>query len=271
VPCGEGNSAAHICSTACGSGTQTRQNFDIVVGCDSSTSGVTYISDVANNTIRLQGISGDIYATGTLHSGGADYCELFEWDTIEKSDKLGLFVSLVNGDKIEVGNKNIIGVISNKPTVLGNSSPNQWINMYEKNEWGEKVTKIYNIYNIEGINVYVDSEGAKYSEYPNPKFPSGISFDGDVSNGKIISTIEIAVINPLYNANIEYTDRSIRPEWGKVGLLGRLLVKTSEKITSSFVDAGSDGKAINGTKYPVLKTVKEYKDGDYGIVQILFR
>ena len=53
-------------------------------------------------------------------------------------------------------------------------------------------------------------------------------------------------------------------------MLGKLHVRTSEQITSDKISVDSNGEAINGTDYHVLKPIKDY-DGDYGIVQILFK
>jgi hypothetical protein len=64
--------------------------------------------------------------------------------------------------------------------------------------------------------------------------------------------------------------RKERQEWSPIGLLGKLHVRTSEQITGPKISVDSNGMAINGTDYHVLKSIKDY-DGNYGIVQVLFR
>jgi len=113
-----------------------------------------------------------------------------------------------------------------------------------------------------------------YSEHP-----SAINIKGTISSDVNVNDLDlnesgnvfqINIYNENYDPNYEYIPRSKRKEWATIGLMGKIFVRTSEKITSTKIDVGSDGRAKNGTKYHVLKTVKEF-DGDFGIVQILFK
>ena len=78
------------------------------------------------------------------------------------------------------------------------------------------------------------------------------------------------ILNPNFDKDQEYLSREERKEWSPIGLLGKLHVRTSEQITGNNVSFDINGEAINGTDYHVLKSIKDY-DGDYGIVQILFK
>lgn len=82
---------------------------------------------------------GNIYSqAGSFYSGNADYAEMFEWDdgNTNNADRRGFFVSLVNGNKIEVGNSDVIGVISARPVVVGDASELSWKGKYVTDEFG---------------------------------------------------------------------------------------------------------------------------------------
>lgn len=82
---------------------------------------------------------GNVYLDGgALYSGSADYAELFEWDdgNSNNTDRRGYFVSLVNGNKIEPGNSNIVGVTSSRPIILGDAAELGWHARYILDEFG---------------------------------------------------------------------------------------------------------------------------------------
>jgi hypothetical protein len=82
---------------------------------------------------------GNIYLeSGTVFSGSADYAELFEWDdgNSNAADRRGFFVSLVNGNKIEIGNTNIVGIVSARPVVLGDAAMLGWQGRYIVDDFG---------------------------------------------------------------------------------------------------------------------------------------
>lgn len=267
---GRGNHAANISSVAMGGGSKTRNNFDIVIGGTSTNS-----ANVNNNTITLSGITGDIAIVGTVQNGWADYAEYFEWNDGNPSgeDRVGFFVSL-NGEKITIGNSYIIGVVSATPGVVGDSAALHWNGMHIRDEWNRRVLESYSAFTFEFKKeiktIFVDKNGKKYKEYPNPSFVSGIEVSEAVPSSATTEIFMVPKMNPEFSPDLEYTPRTIRKEWAPVGLLGKLYVRTAEVITGNFVDANSKGLAVNGTKYRVLKTIKSYKS-PYGIVQILFR
>ena len=82
---------------------------------------------------------GNIYLeSGTIFSGSADYAELFEWDDDNSNsvDRRGFFVSLVNGNKIEIGNTNIVGIVSARPVILGDAAMLGWHGRYILDDFG---------------------------------------------------------------------------------------------------------------------------------------
>ena len=85
---------------------------------------------------------GNIYLdAGGVYSGGADYAEMFEWNdgNANSADRRGFFVSLVNGNKIELGNSNVVGVVSSSPAVIGDAADLSWQGKYERDEFGGMV------------------------------------------------------------------------------------------------------------------------------------
>jgi hypothetical protein len=211
---------------------------------------------------------------GSLTPGTADYAEYFEWlDGNPDSEKrYGYFVSL-NGNKIEIGNTNLIGIVSVNPSVAGDGAPLKWKNTYLTDEWGEIVYKNYSVYElVDGeikTKIFIDDESNKYLEPPCATNVTGTVYEGSVDGFNFVEAVTEKVLSPDYDPNVNYTSRSERKEWSPIGLLGKLRVRTSEQITGSTVSASSNGMAVNGNDYHVLENIKDY-DGNYGIVKILY-
>ncbi len=264
----------------------TNDNFSIITGRGAlSTSATTFTMGYnsvatspssANNTIVFHFGEGDGFWDGTVNGGPADYAEYFEWKDGNPSneDRVGYFVS-IDGDKIEKGNYNIIGVVSSVPVVVGDSAPLKWNNMYLKDEFGRNIKDSYSVHLVNSgqtneMEVYIDERNNTYSQPPNAENMIGTLYDDEIVTKEFLRTESLKRINPNYNHNQIYIPRKDRPEWTPVGLLGKLHIRTAEQITGSTIGANSDGIAINGSDYHVLETIKDY-DGNYGIVKILFK
>lgn len=279
---GKGNSVTHAYSVAMGGGAQTRGTFSFVLGNQNTTT-----PNPANNTIRLDTAGGT--ADGVWVTGAADYAEMFLWADENKNNenRLGYFVSLVD-DKIEIGNSNLIGIISSVPGFLGDAPELKWADIYLKDDWGRKMQINYKKYQWQTIHTisnnenekeeivnhfiaYEDEQGNKFLEIPNPSFVQGIPFKGIIPANAKIELIQSPKLNPNYKPEGDYIPRSERPEWAPVGLLGKLRVRTAEPITGKTIDVNSKGLAINGNKYRVLSTVRTHTDSQYGIVKIFFK
>jgi len=139
---GKGNKVSHAWGVAMGGGSETRGNFQFVIGNVN-----TNVPNPANNTIRLDGGLGKAFLNGGIGVGPADYAEFFEWSdkNINSENRLGYFVSLVD-DKIEIGNSNLLGIISVSPAVAGDSAENAWSEMYLKDDWGLELQESYKKY-----------------------------------------------------------------------------------------------------------------------------
>ncbi len=231
----------------------------------------------AGNTIRLRYTDGKGSFEGGTDVGPADYAEYFEWaDENPNNDKrFGYAVSLVENGKVQIGGKNIIGIVSSTPAVVGDSSELTWKEKYVTDEWGIKQYDEFKTFFSSELKkrIFIDKNNELYSNAPTSiqsaernrllqkiEIPENINFE----------TVTLPRLNPDYDESASFIPRSQRKEWTTIGLLGKLRIRTAQKITSKFIDIDENGMAVNGTKYHVLKTIREY-DGSSGIVLVFFK
>lgn len=264
-----------------------------------------------NNTFSIEMQTGIVRSQGSFLPGsGADYAEYFEW--LDKNslneDRVGYFVSL-SGEVIEKGNYNLLGVVSSNPAIIGDASSLTWNNMWLKDDFGryeilEHFVYKYNFSYLSGFtgNTLIEMTQQEFyliqyktllklfekgvisteppvgvdiylSDLPNPYNKEGTIYTGDTSNFTFIRYGKAYYPNPEFNPDATYVPREERSEWSPIGLLGKLHVRTAETITGTTVSANSDGMAINGPDYHVLKQVLEYSGSSvgYGVVKIFFK
>lgn len=217
--------------------TNNQQNNAFVIGWGSY--------NARRNVFRVD-TEGGVFAQKEYASTGADYAEYFEWadGNPNDEDRTGHFVTL-DGDKIKIAESGdwILGVISAKPSVIGDSYDDDWHNKYITDEFGriiyEEVIVPAEYETINGEQVLVEEERTEM----HPR------------------------INPNYSSTKEYIPRSKRKEWAAVGMMGKLFVKDDGKChINSFCKVGNGGIAVpdeNG--YRVMKRVNE------NIIQVLVR
>jgi len=275
---GSGNFVDHTGSVVLGTGGRTRGANSFVF----ANGGTTTTPAVTNNRFRIDSTGAATMNGALTQNGTADYAEYFEWEdqNPNNQDRTGFFVSL-NKDKIKIDNSNIVGIVSATPCIIGDGAEEFWNQLHKRDIWGREMYQNYSGFTLlnseksENNQIYhLGPDNKIYTEHPSATNIKGTIAENisinDINLKNLIHVLKINVFNENYNPNQEYIPRSERKEWAPIGLLGKLYVRTSEKITSQKIDVGSDGRAINGTKYHVLKTTKEF-DGDFGIVQILFR
>jgi hypothetical protein len=175
-----------------------------------------------SNAFRVSG-SGECLAGGTFTNGGADYAEYFE-SFDGNAISLGTVVELT-GSFIKPCTvaENAIGVISNKPSVLGNSdegTADEWVGKYKKDIWGnyEMVEEEY-------------QEEVGFDEEQNPIYET--------------KTKIVRVLNPNYDPTIAYIPRAERPEWNVVGLVGQIRVLNNQPIPSRWIKMKSVSSEVD--------------------------
>ena len=164
------------------------------------------------NAFRVDS-AGEIYGAGATYNSGADYAEYFE-STDGSSLPFGTVVELENGKiKVCVNPNNAIGVISSKPTIVGNGDEgtgDEWSNKFLKDEWGNFLYEDYD-YDVDvnikddGSLVYITKQGKR------------------------------RVLNPNFDSLQTYVPRKERDEWNVVGLLGQIRVLKNQQIPSNWV------------------------------------
>ncbi|AGE51757.1 Chlorovirus glycoprotein repeat domain-containing protein [Paramecium bursaria Chlorella virus CVM-1] len=105
---------------------------------------ITCTNDSAGNVFRVRG-DGTVYGTGAYNSSGADYAEMFEWmdGNPMSEDRRCKTVTLVDDGKIRLSEPsddpwNIFGIVSSRPTIVGDAAWNEWSGKYIRNKFGDK-------------------------------------------------------------------------------------------------------------------------------------
>ena len=191
---------------------------------------------------------GSAYLAGTLtQSTTADYAEYFEWEdgNIDFEDRVGLFVTFSNEDKIRIANSNdeyILGIVSGQPAVLANGDCDVWNGMVLRDEFNREIYE-------RAIKVELNEETMELEEVHD-------------SDGNPVYYGMKAKINPNYNPDEPYVPRSDRPEWAPIGMLGVLTVYQDGSCTINGYckcnDNGIATKCDNPKEgYRIIKVINE--------------
>lgn len=167
---------------------------------------------------------------GGADISAADYAEYFEWNdgNPDNEDRVGYTVVLENG-KIRFATeldepKDILGVISAVPGVVGDSAWSGWQGKYATDEFGRRSKKEVPCYFFED----------KYGN-TNIKLVSEIKDDSEVSPVWKLGSAEIDVYSDDYDPTQEYVPRSERKEWDAVGLLGKLHIRKGQPVGDRWI------------------------------------
>lgn len=151
-------------------------------------------------------VRGDgIVAGDQAYTTGADYAEMFEWDDGNPDDlpRVGRSVTLV-GNKIRLAapGDDPIGIVSARPTIIGDSAELRWNERYLKDDFGR--------YDMETYLALDPGTGA---------------------------TVELKrrKPNPAWNPGQAYVPRSRRKEWAAVGLMGKLRLRKGQVTGARWV------------------------------------
>ena len=246
---GFNSSAGAPNSFATGLGTDASRQNQMAVGqynSDPSTPSITRLFIVGNGTsssARSNALSvsanGTTYGKAAFQTSGADYAEFYEWldGNVDNEDRRGYFVTFVD-DKIRIANPDdeyILGIVSAKPVVIGNSDLDEWHNKFIRDEFGAYIMEKCTIESGDGT----EFESMAY------------------------------VPNPDYDETKEFVPREDRSEWSPIGMLGVLTVRDDGTCkVNSYARVADGGIATHSTDkndYRVIKRVNDH------LVKVVFR
>ena len=232
------------------------------------------INDTANTYADIYGIgtgtrvngytldwTGNATFAGTVTSAsGADYAEYFEWKdgNVNSEDRVGYIVTL-DGDKIvkAKAGDDILGIISGCATVIGDNAEWNWQGRFERDEFGRII--------YEQVEQFIDTPDPDWK--PNPEKP-----DEEVPMiKKSLGYFPVPRENADYDPTKEYSNRSNRPEWDTVGMMGKLYVRDdgtaaiNDYVTVSATTDGVATKAENRTSMRVMERVNDH------IIRVCFK
>ncbi|MGW7796872.1 peptidase G2 autoproteolytic cleavage domain-containing protein [Staphylococcus xylosus] len=223
-------------------GMKTDKNYTVAMGY--GTDGPS----TENTGIEFRPISGNAYFKGKITSGNStgDYAEYFESQSGQEIPN-GYMVTL-DGRYVRKANSNDtpIGVISGTAGVILGDQMFHHKEKFLKDEFGVVQTEWT-------TKEWQDDEGNTYSE-----------------------EVELPIPNPDWKeSDSEYVDRSKRPEWNVVGLVGQVYTRIDSTVSEN--DYIKPNKGI-GTKdnvngfYRVLEITTPYdSEKGYGVAVVLVK
>ncbi len=205
-------------------------SHDVYYEQDNDSADVHWRSYGDNLRMKLTA-GGNVTADGSFTGGGADYAEYFE-SISGKSIPVGTTV-ILEGDKIRPAKKGEepIGVISTRPSIIGNSESDageNWQGKYLKNDFGEFIYEEADFWRLKKEKKL--EGGGKIIEKLN-----GWCDEKSVPEGAVITKEKRRKINPAWNPNQEYIPRKDRSEWNIVGLIGQVRIKKNQPVSSRWI------------------------------------
>ena len=204
---------------------------------------------VNSNAFRVND-NGQTYAQKAYTTQGCDYAEYYEWldENTDAEDRRGYFVTL-DGEKIKIANPGdfVLGIVSAWPSVIGNGDED-WLGRYILDDFGARIQETFE-YETEEYEIITNDDGEE-----------------KVITKKVKKTGTKWKENPAYDPDMEYIQRSNRPEWNAVGMLGVLAVRDDGTCkVNGFCTLADGGIATASDKgYRVVKRVTD------NIVKVIF-
>ncbi|QQS86533.1 peptidase G2 (plasmid) [Staphylococcus carnosus] len=223
-------------------GMKTDKNYTVAMGY--GTDGPS----TENTGIEFRPISGNAYFKGKITSGNStgDYAEYFESQSGQEIPN-GYMVTL-DGRYIRKANSNDtpIGVISGTAGVILGDQMFHHKEKFLKDEFGVVQTEWT-------TKEWQDDEGNTYSE-----------------------EVELPIPNPDWKeSDSEYVDRSQRPEWNVVGLVGQVYTRIDSTVSENDYikpNKGIGTKDNNNGFYRVLEITTPYdSEKGYGVAVVLIK
>lgn len=206
----------------------------------SDTNRMNALEVLANGNATVQGVISS--------SNGADYAEFFEWldGNPDNEDRVGLAVCL-EGDKIRLAQagEDVLGVISGTAAVLGDSAEMHWQGKYQTDEYGRMLFDMVEEFAREEDPETGETKTVSAGFFPHPR------------------------LHPDYDPEAEYIPREDRPEWDKVGLMGKLYVRDDGTCTAGgYGRVGAYGVLTHSAEKTDIRIMKRTGDN---IVLVLMK
>ncbi len=185
-----------------------------------------------NLTFKIETDNGKMYLDDATIGTPADYAECFEngdGDAHGVGELLGLHGATV---KRAVEGDRVAGVVSARPSHVGNASPLGWQGRHRVDAWGrlEKVPSRFFVWaaRYEGEGDERKRTRDAFSGFEHD-LPSGVEIPDDAR----ITGVELRVDADEYDPQRVYTPRTERPaEWSIVGLVGQVPVRVDTTVRS---------------------------------------
>ena len=217
-------------------------------------------ADARANAFTLDWTGNATFAGTVTSASGADYAEYFEWKdgNVNSEDRVGYIVTL-DGNKIvkAKAGDDILGIISGCATVIGDNAEWNWQGRFERDEFGRII--------YDQVEQFIDTPDPDWK--PNPEKP-----DEEVPMiKKSLGYFPVPRENADYDPTKEYANRSNRPEWDTVGMMGKLYVRDdgtaaiNDYVTVSATTDGVATKAEGRTSMRVMERVNDH------IIRVCFK
>lgn len=228
-----------------------------------------------SNAFRVA-TDGHVYSCYASVSSGADYAELFEWadGNPENEDRRGRFVTL-EGARIRIaepGETFLLGMVSDiySACVVGDGYfGGGWRGRYLTDPWGRPLTEKRRV-KVDKNTGRLLREDQVTAQARDPGGEPRNDRPGDkryYAGEWVEKEAEFWRKNPEYRRDLPYAERTGRPEWGLVGMLGKLTaVDDGSCLPNGYCAPGPGGIAVSARcGYRVLSRLDETH------VRILFR
>jgi hypothetical protein len=170
-------------------------------------------------------VGGNAFFDGTLTQNSYDYAEYFEWEdgNPDNEERRGFTVVLTDAGLIRKATSDddpeeIMGAISGTAAVLGDAAMYDWDGKYEIDEWGTRI--LDDVVTISWTEEDENGESINHS-YKETEVPSGVIVPEDAGRKEH----KEYRLTADYDPEQEYVPRDKRPEWGIVGLLGKVRIR----------------------------------------------
>ena len=206
---------------------------------------VSNAQGASDSEFNLRG-DGNAFADGTWSNNGADYAEYFE-SLSGQSIPTGSTVVLEN-NKVRLANSldnpsSIIGVVRPKESgkasmMIGNTAWNKWSNKYLTDDFDRYIKEDHDVVEWEeqienNGNITIKKHSYESWNIPNNVIvPQNAVYKTHDEKGNKFNHNKL---NPLFNPEIEYTNRENRDEWLIIGLIGQVKILKNQQVGDRWI------------------------------------